>query len=217
MQNLIAENIFTELYNTLLEEFKSMNSEVVYNLYLETESKVKDWKYATDTYFTTLPYDVEISRHKRGRLLKSADPSNPKIRVNTFGFDGHDRLILSEWPFSNDGRKFGYSTSCKLHLAEAIKIYAIHRYIDNKPLSSLSAVSVFKSLDDRTKISFGVNGLGDTSWFIELYHYSDKGVLQKIVAYDPVFNLTTEYNMIHDEKGLEQITTGNGSVWWKRN
>lgn len=43
MQNLIAESIFEELYNTLLEEFRSTDNEQSYNLFLDIQSKVKDW------------------------------------------------------------------------------------------------------------------------------------------------------------------------------
>lgn len=216
MQNLIDESIFTELYNTLLEEFKSANSEQLYNLYLETHSKVKDWKYATDTYFTIRPYDNEINNLKRGKLLKSADTNNPKIRVNTFGFDDHNNLILAEWPFSNDAEQYGYSTSCNLHLAEGVKTYAIHRYIENRSPSAIVSISIFKSIGDTTKISLTVNGIRSNHWLLQVYHYSDNGVLQKIDRHDPTFNLTVEFNMIYDENGLEKITNAVNSIIWKR-
>lgn len=93
----------------------------------------------------------------------------------------------------------------------------MHRYIDNKGPSSLNCISVFKSIDDTTRVSVGVNKRhGDNNWFLQIYRYSDNGVLQKTERHDPTFNLTVEYNMMYDEKGLEKITTGNGSVWWQR-
>jgi hypothetical protein len=110
-----------------------------------------------------------------------------------------------------------FTTRCCIHQEGAVKIYSMHRYIDNKGPSSLNCISVFKLVDDTTRVSVGVNKRhGDNNWFLQVYRYSDNGVLQKIERHDPTFNLTVEYNMMYDEKGLEKITTGNGSVWWQR-
>jgi len=216
MQNLIDEKLFSDLYNSLLDEFRSANAEQLSNIYSSTVEQVKEWKYATDTYFTIQPLENEINKLKPGKLLKDGDNDNPKIRVHSFGFDEGNRLILFEYPLSNDADQYGYYTNCNLYIDQAIKTYVIHRYVENKRPPSLVNLKVFQPINACTKLALSVNGVKPNQWLLQTYYHSENGSLEKISRHDPGFNVTVDYKMVYDDKGLERIIAGNDLLQWKR-
>lgn len=216
MQNLVDEKLFSDLFNTLFDEFKSANNEKLTEVYSLAKENVKEWKYATDTYFTIQPYENEINKLKPGKLLKDANNSNPKIRVHSFGFDEENKLILFEYPLSNDAEQYGYYTSCNLYTDQGIKTYVVHRYIENKRPPSLVNLKMYSPINNTTKVALSINGLKPNKWLLQVYYYSESGILEKISRYDPTFNVTVDYKMVYDDKGLERIIAGNDIIQWQR-
>jgi len=71
----------------------------------EKTSDVSRWEYASDEYFTFLPYYHEIYKFKKGRILKGIAESErfTKRMIHSFGFDKSDQLIIMQYPQKNRG------------------------------------------------------------------------------------------------------------------
>lgn len=212
MLNEILETcLFEELKESCSIDFKALNNNDALNtIYNNAVKRVDDWKYASGSVFTFLPYSLELQNQKPGKLLKSR-PN--KGRFVTYGFDAN-KLLLETWDLNGDKEKFGSYVNCILEKNdnESDIIFFFKHDAINK--INIQAITKSKALDNNQTLFITVNGLKPNNWIARLDTHSDSKTTE-IVRYDPTFNLQTVFYMNYSGDELKTITT-NGAVFWSK-
>jgi len=180
-------------------------------------SEVSYWKYASDEYYTHLPSFHEINKYKRGRILKNITESErfSKRMIHSFGFNELDQLIMMQYPQADNDIKLGTGTQIyTINSDKSVNAYVTRWYPENNIPTKLSAISVYKPLDERSWLDVGIGGKKD--WSAMNYIYNDSNKMEKVVSCNSNVETPLCYDFIYDnEEKLEKIMIGE-VVWWKR-
>ncbi|WP_042474007.1 hypothetical protein [Bacillus ndiopicus] len=180
-------------------------------------SAVSYWKYATDEYYTYLPYYHEIHKFKKGRILKNIteDARFSKRTIHSFGFNELDQLIIMQHPYADNDIKLGVGTHIYIMNSDkSVNSYVTRWYPENDHPTTLVAISVFKPLDEHNWVEVRIGG--KRNWSAMNYIYYDSNRVDQVVSCNSLVETPLSYNFIYDnEDKLEKIMICE-SVWWKR-
>ena len=197
------------------------------NMIFEKLTKVFSWKYASDEYYNYLPYDKEIYKFKKGRILKNMTEGErfSKRTIHSFGFDKSEQLIIMQYPNVDNDIKLGTGTFLyDANPDKSINRYVTRWYPENNHPTSLGAISLFKPLNDNNWIYVGISS-NKRNWSAKHYIYNESKRLDRIVACDErMFTCNASaakpysYDFVYNnnnEENPEKIMVGD-VVWWKR-
>ncbi|GAB0170621.1 hypothetical protein LSPCS325_40580 [Lysinibacillus sp. CTST325] len=180
-------------------------------------SEVSYWKYASDEYYSHLPYFHEVNNFKKGRILKniSEEERFSKRTIHSFGFNELDQLIIMQHPEVDADIKFGIST--ELYTSETdgtVRSNVIRWYPEKNQPTVLLALSVFRNLDETSKIEVRS---GKKNWTATHYSYdTPDGKINRIVRSSSGWAMPEEYDLIYGEDNkLDKLMMSN-VVCWKR-
>lgn len=209
--NSILLEIRKELLNKWSEVEQNIDSMITTKL-----SEVSYWKYASDEYFTHLPYFHEINKFKKGRILKNITESErfSKRMIHSFGFNELDQLIIMQYPQADNNIRLGTGTQIyTINSDKSVNVYVARWYPDNNFPTKLLSISVFKPIDNRNWIDVAVNGI---NWSFMNYIYNDSDRIEKVISCNSDVESPLCYNFIYDnEEKLEKIMIDE-VIWWKR-
>ncbi|QPQ35174.1 hypothetical protein [Lysinibacillus sp. JNUCC-52] len=209
--NSIEHEIRKELLDKWSEVEQNIDSMITTKL-----SEVSYWKYASDEYFTHLPYFHEINKFKKGRILKNITKSErfSKRMIHSFGFNELDELIIMQYPQADNDIKLGTGTQIyTINPDKSVNAYVARWYPENNFPTKLLSISIFKPLDDRNWVDVSVNGI---NWSFMNYIYNDSDRIEKVVSCNSDVESPLCYNFFYDnEEKLEKIMIDE-IIWWKR-
>nr|WP_106781363.1 hypothetical protein [Lysinibacillus timonensis] len=179
-------------------------------------SEVSYWKYASDEYFTHLPYFHEINKFKKGRILKNITESErfSKRMIHSFGFNELDQLIIMQYPQADNDIRLGTATQIyTINSDNSVNAYVARWYPNNNFPTKLLSISVFKPIDNHNWVDVAVNG---KNWSFMNYIYNDSNRVEKVISSNSDVESPLCYNFIYDnEEKLEKIMIDE-VIWWKR-
>ena len=184
-------------------------------------AEVSHWEYATDEYFSPYPYHAEIHNFKRGRILKNArhDERFNKRTTHSFGFNESEQLIIMQFPNADNDIRFGVGTKIYFPNADkGIDGFVANWYPENRKLTKLESINVFKPLADNSWIYVVVNS-NKANWSANHYIYNELNCIEHVVSCSLYAGkpLCEFLNFIYDKEGqLEKIMVGDYTQW-KRN
>jgi hypothetical protein len=220
---LIGEEHGTLSYtDTIIEELSGRldtAQQIIDNMIAETLAKVSHWKYATDDYFNPYPFNAEIHKFKKGRILKNVKENErfKKRTIHSFGFNESEQLIIMQYP-NGDDIKFG--TTTVLYITNAnnrIDGYVANWFPENNRTTGLIAINTFLPLPDNNWIYVAVNS-NKKNWSSSHYIYDETNCVKRVVlctlhAEKPECNFL---DFFYDEKGhLDRIMVGDYTHWKK--
>ncbi len=209
---LLVHKIRNELLNKWTEV--EMN---IYSMITKKLSEVSYWRYASDEYFTHLPYFHEINKFKKGRILKDIIESErlSKRMIHSFGFNELDELIIMQYSQADNNIKLGTETKIyTINADKSVNTFVARWYPDNNFPTKLLSINLFKPVDEHSWIEVGIGG--EKNWSAMNYNYNDANRIENVITCNSDVEKPLSYNFIYDNEGeLEKIKIGE-VVWWKR-
>ncbi|MEK4424986.1 hypothetical protein [Solibacillus sp. FSL K6-1523] len=205
-----------EIRKELLDKWSEVEQNID-SMITKKLSEISYWKYASDEYYTHLPYFHEINKFKKGRILKNITENerfSQKI-IHSFGFNELDQLIIMQYPQVDNDIKLGTGTQIyNINSDKSVNTYVTRWYPKNNFPAKLLAISEFKPLDEHNWIDVGIGA--NKNWSAMNYIYNDFRGIEKVVSCNSDVETPLCYDFIFDNaKKLEKIMIGE-VVWWKR-
>lgn len=208
IEELVKEDWFKTLKQKAVEQFTSYNKEQLEKIIAEISSNVTEWKYATGSYFSFIPYSQELNKQKKGRLLPAYSET---ARYVSYGFNKENELLLETWNLSGDRDKFGAYYYCKINNGQEFDLLFLHVH-PKLNQARIQAITTSYVIEPDKKVYLSINGIKDNSWALRVDVYKDN-ILQKIYRYDPASNLETRFDLFFSTNYLEKIEY-NGKQYW---
>lgn len=176
-------------------------------------SVVDSWKFATDEYFTVIPYFHELNKFKKGRLIKNIQEDERLARpgIYSFGFNGEGSLVIMQNMIGDD-LKYGVTTKIYRYLPNKQIDIISARYYPNKnfPNKLISSGRILNA-SNTEKIEIGVSG--DGNWSVSIYNLKENDRVDHVNRYATGWNGATSYDFVYDGNDLKKIMVGK-MEWW---
>ena len=208
----IRNNIETlKIKQTLSETFNVRVSEFEHLLSLQ-ENKIQRWEFATDEYYSVIPYYHELNKLTKGRLLKKVALNDRFNKANcfSFGFTANDRMILTQ---KSNGKGFGIESTVYLENEDgSTNFFCLRTYPYGEHPSKVISKGVLTNIINETRIMVTMSN-DERDWSVSLYQYKNGNVM-KVFRYSEGWNGQTIYDFLYKGNALVMIKVGN-TIWWK--
>ena len=208
----IRNNIeILRMKQALSETFNMKVSEYERLLGLQ-ENKVARWEFATDEYYSNIPYYHELNRFKKGRLLKSVTADERFIKTNcfSFGFTANGRMVITQ---KSNGKGFGIDSIVYLEDENGTTtFFCLRTYPSGEYPSKVISKGILTNIIDETRIMVSMSS-NKRDWSSSLYQYK-VGNVMKVFRYSEGWNGQTVYDFQYKDDTLVVIKVGN-TIWWK--
>ena len=180
-------------------------------------SEISHWKYASDEYYTHLPYYHEINKFKKGRILEGVTEGNKfsKRMIHSFGFNASDQLIIMQHPQVDDNIELGAGIHVhSINPNKSVQTSVARWYPKKNFPTKLLAINTFIPFGNDSWLYVGVNS-NKKDWSMLDYIYGAAERVERVVVYSSATENPLEYIFIYEnENNLDRIMIGD-AVWWK--
>lgn len=205
-----------EIRNELLNQWTEVE-QIIDRMITTKLSEVSYWKFASDEYYTHLPYFHEINKFKKGRILKNITKSErfSKRMIHSFGFNELNQLIIMQYPQTDNNLKLGTGTQIyTINSDKSVNTFVTRWYPEKNIPTKLLSISVFKPVDEHNWMEVGIGA--QKNWSAMNYIYNDANVIENVIACNSDVETPLTYHFIYNKEGkLDEIKIGE-VLWWKR-